>query len=115
MEHAHHFHPELQHATKPTYIVSYLFPLLFVIYEIYRVGSWIAAFGMNFTNFNQMGYEYLLMLAMFGAQIAVETLFLIVAWLYRHADFEHRLTNLTLGLLCSCAVLGFDYLLQVAF
>lgn len=115
MENTHHFHFELQHATKPTYVVSYVFPALLFIYELYRVGSWIAAFGMSFANFKQMGYEYGLMLAVFAVQVVVEALFLVVAWLYRHADLEHRLTNLAMGLLCSFAVLAFDYWLQAAF
>ena len=115
MEQIHRFHPELRHATAQTYIASYVFPLLFVIYEVYRVGYWIARYGMDFTNFKHMGYEYLLMLAMFGVQFVVEALFLAIAWLSRHADFRHRLTNLALGLFCSFVVLAFDYLLQVAF
>lgn len=115
MEDTRHFHFELRHATKPTYVASYFFPILFVIYEVYRVGSWIIAFGPNFANFKQMGYEYTLMLAVFSVQVVVEAFFLIVALLYRHADFEHRLTNLALGLLCSFAVLAFDYWLQFAF
>jgi len=115
MDHAHHFHFELRHATKPTYVVSYLFPIMFVIYEAYRVTYWILLYGMHFANFNQMGYDYLLMLAMFGVQIVVEAVFFVGAWLSRHRDLEHRLSNLTLGLFCSFVVLAFDYLLQVAF
>jgi hypothetical protein len=115
MDLTHRFHPELRHATAPTYVASYVFPLLLLTYEAYRVGYWIAAYGMNFTNFKQMGYEYLLMLAMFGVQIVMEALFLGIAWLRHHADLGHRLANLSLGLLCSFGVLAFDYLLQVAF
>jgi hypothetical protein len=115
MEQTHRFHPKLRRATAPTYVVSYAFPILFVVYELYRVGSWIATFGMDFTNFKQTGYEYTLMIAMFMVQVVVEALFLVIAWISRHADFEHRLTNLTLGLFCSFVVLAFDYLLQVSF
>ncbi len=114
MEQTHHFHLELRHATKPTYFISYVFPLLFVVYEVYRVASWVAAFGWDFSNFKYQGYEYAVMLAVFAVQIVVEALFLTLAWLYRHADFEHRLANLAVGLLCSFVVLAFDYALQVA-
>jgi hypothetical protein len=62
-----------------------------------------------------MGYEYLLMIAMFAVQVVAEAAFLAVAWLGRHPDLEHRLTNLAMGLLCSLIVLGFDYGLQTAF
>lgn len=115
MQQVHHFHPELRHATKPTYVASYVFPLLFVVYEVYRVGYWIAMHGVDFSNFNSMGYEYLLMLAMFAVQVVAEGAFLAAAWLGRHPDLEHRLTNLAMGLVCSLIVLGFDYGLQVAF
>lgn len=115
MENTHSFRFELRHATKPTYVASYLFPLLFLMYEAYRVSYWIAANGMHFANFKQTGYDYLLMLVVFGVQIIVETTFLIIAWLSRHADLGHRLANLTFGLFCSFVVLAFDYLLQVAF
>jgi hypothetical protein len=109
MQHAHPFHPELRHATFPTYFASYAFPALIVIYEIYRVGYWVAHHGMNFITFNQAGFEYVLMLAVFAVQVAVEVLFLGFAWMSRHPDLGHRLTNLALGLVCSGAVLGFDY------
>lgn len=115
MQRIHHFHPELRHATTPTYVASYLFPLIFVVYEVYRVGYWIAMYGVDFSNFKQMGYEYLLMLAMFAVQVVAEAGFLAIAWLNRHPDLEHRLTNLSLGLFCSLVVLAFDYGLQVAF
>lgn len=114
MNHVHRFHPELRHATAPTYVASYAFPLLFLLYEFYRVGYWIAVHGMDFTNFRQMGYEYLLMLAVFAVQIVVEAIFLGIAWVRHQADLGHRVANLSLGLLCTFAVLAFDYLLQVA-
>ncbi len=115
MEQTRHVYFELRHATKPTYFVSYLFPMLFLMYEAYRVTYWIVLYGIHFTNFKQMGYDYLLMLAMFGVQIVVEALFFVIAWVSRHGDLGHRLANLTFGLFCSFVVLAFDYLLQVAF
>lgn len=115
MQIAHPFHLELRHATIPTYIVSYVFPVLFVLYEIYRVGAWIAMQGFHFAAFKEMGYEYLLMLTVFAIQLAVQAAFLAWTWLGRHPDLEHRLGNLTLGLLVSAGVLAFDYALQVAF
>ena len=115
MEHTHPFHFELRHATKPTYVVSYLFPLLFVIYEAYRVTYWIASYGMHFANYKQTGYDFLLMLAMFAVQIVVEALFFAFAWLKRHDDAGRRLANIMLGLFCSLVVLAFDYLLQIGF
>jgi hypothetical protein len=115
MEHIHSLHFELRHATKPTYVVSYLFPLLFVTYEAYRVSYWIARYGMHFANFKQTGYDFLLMLVMFGVQILAEALFLVIASSSRHADLGRRLANVSLGLFCSLVVLAFDYLLQIAF
>lgn len=115
MQQIQHFHPELRHATLPTYFASYLFPLMFVVYEVYRVGYWIATYGFNFTMYKSMGYEYLLMLTVFGVQIVVETIFLLGAAASHHADLGHRLTNLALGIFCSFVVLAFDYMLQVAF
>ncbi|RDU99430.1 hypothetical protein [Trinickia dinghuensis] len=109
MQTHHAFHPELRHATVPTYVVSYLFPVLIVIYEIYRVGYWISQFGMNFAEFNQTGYEYVLMLAVFAVQVVVGVLFIAIVLPTRHPDLEHRLTNIALGLFCSAVVLGYDY------
>ncbi|MEM5371243.1 hypothetical protein V4C53_35145 [Paraburkholderia azotifigens] len=109
MQSDHAFHPEWRHATVPTYVVSYLFPAMIVIYEIYRVGYWISQHGINFVASNQTGYEYALMLAMFTVQVVVDVLFLVFVWSTRHPDFEHRLTNLALGFVSSGAVLAFDY------
>ncbi len=109
MQTHHAFHPELRHATVPTYVVSYLFPVLIVVYEIYRVGYWVAQRGMNFFGFNQTGYEYVLMLAFFAVQVVVSVVFLAFVWSTRHPDLEHRLTNLALGFGCSAAVLAYDY------
>ena len=50
--HSHHFHLELRHATVPTYVTSYLFPILLLVYEAHRVGRWIYDYGMNFANFS---------------------------------------------------------------
>jgi hypothetical protein len=108
--HTHHaFHPELRHATAPTYVVSYLFPALIAIYEIYRVGYWVSHHGMNFVTFGQAGYEYVLMLGMLAVQIFFNVVFMTFVWSRHHPDFEHRLTNLALGLACSVAVLAYDY------
>jgi hypothetical protein len=110
LQHPHHF--ELRHATMPTYIASYLFPAALLLYEIYRVGSWVSVHGMNFTNFNSMGYEYVLMLAWFGLQVGVEIVFLVGAALSRNHDFGHRIANLLCGMFCSAIVLLFDFGLQ---
>lgn len=115
MQQTHRFHPELRHATAPTYVVSYVFPLLLVVYEVYRVGYWIALHGVDFSNFKQMGYEFLLMLALFAVQVVAESAFLAIAWLSGRPDLEHRLTNLALGVFGSLLVLAFDYGLQIAF
>jgi len=82
---------------------------LIAIYEIYRVGYWVSQQGMNFVAFSQTGYEYALMLAMFAVQVVIALLFMALVWSTHHPDFEHRLTNLALGLACSGAVLAFDY------
>ncbi len=115
MQQSHPFRPELRHATVPTYVASYIFPLLLFVYEVYRVGYWLANFGADFTDYKQTGYDFGLMLALFVVQVVTELAFLGIAWLSRHADLEHRLTNLGLGLFASVAVLAFDYLLQIAF
>ena len=38
MQAAHHFHLELRQATMPTYVASYLFPVVLLVYEAHRVG-----------------------------------------------------------------------------
>lgn len=103
------FYPELRHATVPTYVVSYLFPVLLAIYEIYRVGYWVSVHGMRFYAFGQAGFEFLLMLAFVAVQAVAAIVFVTVTWTARHPDFVHRLTNLALGLACSGAILAFDY------
>jgi hypothetical protein len=112
--HSHHFHLELRHATVPTYVTSYLFPILLLAYEAYRVGRWIYDYGMNFANFKYMGYEFLLMLTFVGLQILVEIVFLAGAGITKHPDFEHRVSNVLVGIGCSFVVLGFDLALQYA-
>jgi hypothetical protein len=109
-----HFHMELRHATVPVYVASYLFPLLLLAYELWRVGSWVAVHGFNFTDFNSMGYEFALMIAVFVMQVVVEIAFLAAAWLTKHRDVGHQLSNLMLGIFCSVVVLGFDLALQYA-
>ena len=37
MQTTHHFRLELRHATVPTYVASYLFPLLLVLYEVLQL------------------------------------------------------------------------------
>ncbi|RKP45975.1 hypothetical protein [Trinickia fusca] len=115
MQHIHRLHPEWRHATAPTYIASYIFPLLLLAYEVYRLGSWIALQGTDFKNYSQTGYEFTMMLATFIVQVAAEGVFLAIAWVGRDPDLEQRLANVSLGVLCSFLVLAFDYLLQVAF
>ncbi len=114
MQATHHFHLELRHASVPTYVASYAFPILLLAYEVFRVGRWIAEFGMNFSNFRFMGYEFLLMLVFVALQVILEGVFLIGAWISRNHDFEHRVGNLMAGLGCSLVVIGFDLALQYA-
>ncbi|KAE8757258.1 MULTISPECIES: hypothetical protein [Paraburkholderia] len=114
MQAARHFHLELRHASVPTYVASYLFPILLLAYEVHRVGRWIFDYGMNFANFRFMGYEFLLMLVFVALQVVFEGIFLIGAWMSRDHDFEHRVANLLAGLGCSLVVIGFDLALQYA-
>ena len=114
MQATHHFNIELRHATMPTYVISYVFPILLLLYEIHRVGRWIYDYGMHFSNFRFMGYEFLLMLVFVGIQDVVATLFLIGASIARHHDFEHRVSNLLTGLSCSMVVIALDLALQYA-
>ncbi|MDB5789478.1 hypothetical protein [Caballeronia mineralivorans] len=114
MQTSRHFHMELRHATMPTYVFSYLFPLVLLAYELWRVGSWVAVRGFNFSDFNSMGYEFALMLAVFAMQIVVEIAFMAAAMLTKHHDVVHRAGNLLLGVFCSMVVLGFDLALQYA-
>ncbi|CAB3804727.1 hypothetical protein LMG28688_06058 [Paraburkholderia caffeinitolerans] len=112
MQATHHFNIELRHATVPTYAVSYVFPILLLLYEIHRVGRWIYDYGMQFSNFRSMGYEFLLMLVFVGIQAVVGVIFLTGASIGRHHDFRHRVSNLLAGLSCSMAVIAFDLALQ---
>ncbi|MBA9897150.1 hypothetical protein [Burkholderia cepacia] len=114
MQATHHFHLELRHASVPTYVASYVFPILLLCYEVFRVGRWIAEYGINFSNFRFMGYEFLLMLEFVALQVVFEGVFLIGAWISRNHDFEHRVANLLAGLGCSLVVIGFDLALQYA-
>jgi hypothetical protein len=112
MQITYHFHPEIRHATIPTYVASYIFPAFLVIYEIYRIGYWIVNYGLNGFIFRQMGYEFVLMLTVFSVQVVFEVTYMISTWILRHPDLEHRLPNVILGLFCSAAVLAFDYVVQ---
>lgn len=114
MQATRHFRLELRHATIPTYFASYLFPVLLLAYEIHRVGRWIFDFGLHFSNYRFMGYEFLLMLVYVALQIVAEAMFLLGAWLGGDPDFEHRLANLLAGVGCSVAILAFDFALQYA-
>jgi hypothetical protein len=114
MQAIHHFRLELRHATVPTYVASYLFPFLLFAYETHRVGRWIFDYAMNFSNYKFMGYEYLLMLVFVALQIIVEVAFLLGAWLGRHHDLDHRITNVLAGVGCSIGILVFDFALQHA-
>ncbi|KAB0657411.1 hypothetical protein LGM71_04945 [Burkholderia sp. AU33545] len=114
MQAIHHFHLELRHASVPTYVASYVFPILLLAYEVLRVGRSVAEYGVNFSNFRFMGYEFLLMLVFVALQVVFEGVFLIGAWISRHHDFEHRVGNVLAGLGCSLVVIGFDLALQYA-
>jgi len=112
MQLAPHLHPHVRHATMPTYVASYAFPLLLALYEVYRIAYWIVSFGPNLLVFKEMGYEFLLMLVLFAMQILVESAFLLFASVTGHPDFQHRIPNVVLGLLLSSAVLACDFALQ---
>jgi hypothetical protein len=99
----------------PTYLASYLFPLLLVAYEVYRVGFWLASHGIDFTDFGDEGWAFPLMLAVFAVQVVAEGIFLAVAWIGRQPDLDQRFTTLSLGLFSSLLVLAFDFGLQIAF
>src|SRR5260370_35468876 len=95
MQAIHHFRLELRHATMPTYVASYLFPFLLFVYETHRVGRWILDYGMNFSNYKFMGYEYLLVFV--ALQIIVEGAFPLGIWVGRHNDLSHPITKLQAG------------------
>jgi hypothetical protein len=99
----------------PTYLATYLFPLLLVAYEVYRVGFWMASHGIDFTEFGHDDGAFALMLAFFAVQVVAEGVFLAVAWLSRQPDLAQRCTTLSLGLLSSLLALAFDFGLQIAF
>jgi len=107
------FHPQLRHATVPTYVASYFFPMLILVYEVYRIAYWLINYGPNFAIFKEMGYEFILMVGLFATQVAVEFVFLFLAWAGGRPDFEHRLTNVILGFFLSMVVLAFDFTLQM--
>jgi hypothetical protein len=114
MQAMHHFRVELWHATMPTYVASYLFPFLLLVYETHRIGRWIFDYGMNFSNYKFMGYEYLLMLVFVALQIIVGAAFLLGAWLGRHHDLDHQIASVLAGVGCSIGILFFDFVLQYA-
>lgn len=99
----------------PTYLATYLFPLLLVAYEVYRVGSWMASHGIDFTEFGHDDWTFALMLALFAVQVVAESACLAVAWISRQPDLAQRCTTLSLGILSSVLALAFDFGLQIAF
>lgn len=99
----------------PTYLASYLFPLLLVACEVYHVGFWMASHGIDFTEYGNDGWALALMLVLFAVQVVAEGVFLAVAWMSRQPHLEQRCTTLALGLLSSLLVLAFDFGLQLAF
>jgi hypothetical protein len=115
MQRTHPFRPTLWHAAVPSYGPTYLFPLLFVVCEVHRLGDWLALNGADFAGYSDQSLEYALMLGLFAVQALAEVAFLAFAWAGRHEDIKYRLTNVTLGIFFSSFVLAFDYGLQVAF
>jgi hypothetical protein len=105
----------LPRTISPTYLASYLFPLLLVAYEVYRVGYWMASHGIDFSEFGDGGWGFRLMLAVFAVQVVAEGVFLAAAWISRQSDLEQRFTTLSLGVFSSLLVLAFDFGLQIAF
>lgn len=115
MQQTHHVDRTIAPQGAPTYLGSYVFPVLLLVFEVYRVGHWMAAHGVDFAGFGERSFEYPLMLAMFAVQLVAEGVFLAIAWVSRQSDLERRFTTLSLGLVSSLLVLAFDYGLQIAF
>ncbi|WP_230953183.1 hypothetical protein [Burkholderia stagnalis] len=115
MHAGHHFLHELRHATMPTYFVSYVFPLLLVVYETYRIAYWVGRHGWNFAQLSQAGYEFTLMLIVFALQVMLDGVLFMAAWVSRHPDVEHRHANMMFGIVCSALVIAFDVALRAAF
>ncbi|MFM0085211.1 hypothetical protein P0D72_41155 [Paraburkholderia sediminicola] len=109
MQAMHHFRLELWHATMPTYVASYLLPFLSFVDQTRRVGRSIFDCGMNFSKYKFMGYEYLLMLVFVAHRIIIEVAFLLGAWLGRHHDPCHRISNVLAGVGCPTRILVFDF------
>ena len=80
MQLAPNFHLYFRHATFPTYVASYFFPILLAVYEVYRIAYWVVNYGLNLSVFKEMGYEFTLMLVLFETQIVIESCFLFLAW-----------------------------------
>lgn len=115
MQHCDRADQALPRTIAPTYLASYLFPLLLLAYEVYRVGFWMASHGVDFAEFGNDSRAFTLMLAVFAVQVVAEGVFLAVAWISRQSDLEQRFTTLSLGLFSSLLVLAFDFGLQIAF
>ncbi|HVW53589.1 MAG TPA: hypothetical protein VHC91_24810 [Trinickia sp.] len=111
----HRVDREIAPHAAPTYLGSYVFPVLLLFFVVYRVGHWMAAHGVDFAGFGERGFQYPLMLAVFAVQLVAEGVFLAIAWVSRQADLERRFTTLSLGLVSSLLILAFDYGLQIAF
>jgi hypothetical protein len=101
-------------ARNDAHVCCQLFPFLLLVYETHRVGRWIFDYGMNFSNYKFVGYEYLLMLVFVALQIIVGAAFLLGAWLGRHHDLYHQIENVLAGVGCSIGILVFDFVLQYA-
>jgi hypothetical protein len=115
MQHCHRADGAWPRTMMPTYLASYLFPLLLALDEVYRVGYWMASHGVDFTAFGETGLAFPLMLALFAVQVVAEGVFLAIAWAARQADLAQRFTTLLLGLMSSLLVIAFDFGLQIAF
>ena len=116
MQHCDRAHNRaLPRTISPTSRATYLFPLLLVAYEVYRVGYWLASHGIDFSQFGDGAWGFPLMVAVFAVQVVAEGLFLAVAWISRQPDLEQRFTTLSLGVFSSLLVLAFDFGLQIAF
>lgn len=115
MQHSHHIDSRAPQSPASTYLASYLFPALLVVFEVYRVGHWLASHGIEFSDFGRSRRESSLMFAMFAVQLVAEGVFLAAAWVARQSDLQHRFTTVFLGLFSSLLVLAFDYGLRIAF
>ena len=115
MQHSPHIDSRAAQRSAPTYLASYIFPVLLLAFEVYRVGYWMASRGIEFSHFGESSRGPSLMLAMFAVQLLAEGVFLAAAWVARQSDLQHRFTTVFLGLFGSLLILAFDYGLSIAF